>query len=122
MSPPDEISPLKAKSPTFSANYVLYQVVRHLMLDHPEDAEADEHQQIESAAMPPHHGDQRRHARHIERRTPPAFSRPGFHCHMREAAAERTAAAQPWHHALEEDERRQEEDRTGPVERFHRLP
>lgn len=47
MSPPDEISPLKAKSPTFSANYVLYQVVRHLMLDHPEDAEADEHQQIE---------------------------------------------------------------------------
>ena len=90
MSPPDEISPLKAKSPTFSANYVLYQVVRHLMLDHPEDAEADEHQQIESAAMPPHHGDQRRHARHIERH--------------------------------EEDERRQEEDRAGPVERFHRLP
>lgn len=74
MSPPDEISPLKAKSPTFSANYVLYQVVRHLMLDHPEDAEADEHQQIESAAMPPHHGDQRRHARHIERRTPHAAS------------------------------------------------
>ena len=72
MSPASEISPLKAKSPTFSANYVLYQVVRHLMLDHPEDAEADEHQQIESAAMPPHHGDQRRHARHI--RTPHAAS------------------------------------------------
>lgn len=92
------------------------------MLDHPEDAEADEHQQIESAAMPPHHGDQRRHARHIERHAKPPFARPGLYRHVREAAAERAAAAQPWHHALEEDERRQEEDRAGPVERFHRLP
>ena len=36
---------------------VLYEVVRHLMLDQPEDAEADEHQQIESAAMPWQHDD-----------------------------------------------------------------